>query len=123
MSPEGIHDGRDAAASFDPLRPLLTRVAYRMLGSVADAEDVVQDAFVRWMGTDRAAVREPEAFLRRTVTRLCPVCLAISLMLNSSLNKSRNVRNSSISIIHMTPGFQSRELAGGQFYPATIGHF
>jgi len=61
----------DAAASFDPLRPRLTRVAYRMLGSVADAEDVVQEAFIRWMGADRAAVREPEAFLRRTVTRLC----------------------------------------------------
>lgn len=61
----------DAADSFRPLRPRLTRVAYRMLGSVADAEDVVQDAFIRWMATDRAAVREPEAFLRRTVTRLC----------------------------------------------------
>ena len=63
--------GPDAAASFDPLRPRLTRVAYRMLGSVADAEDVVQEAFIRWMGADRPAVREPEAFLRRTVTRLC----------------------------------------------------
>lgn len=61
----------DAAASFGPLRPKLMRVAYRMLGSVADAEDVVQEAFIRWMGTDRAQVREPEAFLRRTVTRLC----------------------------------------------------
>lgn len=61
----------DAAASFDPLRPRLTRIAYRMLGSVADAEDVVQDAFLRWMGADRAAIREPEAFLRRVVTRLC----------------------------------------------------
>jgi RNA polymerase sigma-70 factor (ECF subfamily) len=47
------------------------RVAYRMLGSVADAEDVVQEAFIRWMKTDRTNVREPEAFLRRTVTRLC----------------------------------------------------
>ncbi|WP_020469907.1 sigma-70 family RNA polymerase sigma factor [Zavarzinella formosa] len=61
----------DAAASFNPLRPQLTRVAYRMLGSVADAEDVVQEAFIRWMGAERADVREPEAFLRRTVTRLC----------------------------------------------------
>ena len=61
----------DAAASFEPLRPRLVRVAYRMLGSVADAEDVVQEAFIRWMGADRAEVREPEAFLRRTVTRLC----------------------------------------------------
>lgn len=64
-------DMADAAASFDPLRPRLVRVAYRMLGSVADAEDVVQDAFIRWMGANRAEVREPEAFLRRTVTRLC----------------------------------------------------
>ncbi len=64
-------DDEDAAASFDPLRPKLIRVAYRMLGSVADAEDMVQEAFIRWMGADRTAVREPEAFLRRTVTRLC----------------------------------------------------
>jgi RNA polymerase sigma-70 factor, ECF subfamily len=61
----------NAAASFDPLRPKLMRVAYRMLGSVADAEDMVQEAFIRWMKADRGAVREPEAFLRRTVTRLC----------------------------------------------------
>ena len=61
----------DAAANFDPLRPKLMRVAYRMLGSVADAEDVLQEAFIRWMGADRSGVREPEAFLRRTVTRLC----------------------------------------------------
>jgi RNA polymerase sigma-70 factor (ECF subfamily) len=61
----------DAAASFDPLRPRLLRVAYRMLGSLADAEDVIQDAFIRWLGTDRGAVREPEAFLRRVVMRLC----------------------------------------------------
>lgn len=62
---------QDAAATFEPLRPRLTRVAYRMLGSVADAEDVVQEAFVRWIRADRGEVREPEAFLRRTVTRLC----------------------------------------------------
>ena len=61
----------DAAVSFEPLRPKLTRVAYRMLGSVQDAEDIVQDAFIRWMNTDRSDIREPEAFLRRTVTRLC----------------------------------------------------
>jgi RNA polymerase sigma-70 factor (ECF subfamily) len=67
--PGTAHD--DASASFDPLRPKLMRVAYRMLGSVADAEDMVQEAFIRWMKADRAEVREPEAFLRRTVTRLC----------------------------------------------------
>jgi RNA polymerase sigma-70 factor (ECF subfamily) len=64
-------ENTDAAESFDPLRPKLMRVAYRMLGSVADAEDMVQEAFIRWMKTDRGEVREPEAFLRRTVTRLC----------------------------------------------------
>jgi len=61
----------DPAAAFDPLRPRLTRIAYRMLGSVADAEDVVQEAFLRWFDADREAVREPEAFLRRVVARLC----------------------------------------------------
>lgn len=61
----------DAAESFDPLRPRLLRIAYRMLGSVADAEDMVQETFVRWMTADRANVIAPEAYLRRTVTRLC----------------------------------------------------
>src|SRR5690606_20250032 len=60
-----------AAAGFHPLRPRLIRIAYRMLGSVADAEDVVQEAFLRWLDADREAVREPEAYLRRVVTRLC----------------------------------------------------
>jgi RNA polymerase sigma-70 factor, ECF subfamily len=61
----------DAAAAIAPLRPALMRVAYRMLGSVADAEDVVQEAFIRWVKAPRTDVREPEAFLRRIVTRLC----------------------------------------------------
>ena len=61
----------DAAASFDPLRRTLIRVAYRMLGSVADAEDMVQEAFIRWMDVDRTEVRVPEAFLRRMVMRMC----------------------------------------------------
>ena len=72
MTAAGHEDAhQDASVSFDPLRPTLTRVAYRMLGSVADAEDVVQEAFIRWMGAKRDAVLEPEAFLRRAVTRLC----------------------------------------------------
>ncbi len=61
----------DGAATFDALRPRLMRVAYRMLGSMADAEDVVQEAWLRWQATDRAQVRVPEAFLRRVVARLC----------------------------------------------------
>jgi RNA polymerase sigma-70 factor (ECF subfamily) len=58
-------------ATFDPLRPRLLRLAYRMLGSMTDAEDVVQEAFLRWHDADRAGVRSPEAFLRQVVTRLC----------------------------------------------------
>nr|WP_210331093.1 sigma-70 family RNA polymerase sigma factor [Microvirga terrestris] len=66
MPPDG-----DAANRFQPLRPGLVRLAYRMLGSVAEAEDVVQEAYIRWHQTDRSAVREPGAFLSKTVTRLC----------------------------------------------------
>jgi RNA polymerase sigma-70 factor (ECF subfamily) len=61
----------EIAAEFEALRPRLTRIAYRMLGSVADAEDVVQEAFIRWPAADRDSVRAPEAFLSRVVTRLC----------------------------------------------------
>lgn len=56
---------------FSELRPRLVRLAYRMLGSVADAEDTVQEAWLRWLATDRTSVREPVAFLRTIVTRLC----------------------------------------------------
>jgi RNA polymerase sigma-70 factor (ECF subfamily) len=71
MAGLGHDDAAGAAAIFEPLRPKLMRVAYRMLGSVADAEDAVQEAFIRWMRADRSEVREPEAYLRRSVTRLC----------------------------------------------------
>lgn len=67
----GPPEKEGAAEAFDPLRPRLMRLAYRMLGSVAEAEDVVQDAFLRWLGVDRNAVQEPEPYLRRVVTRLC----------------------------------------------------
>ncbi|KUO17146.1 RNA polymerase sigma-70 factor [Streptomyces dysideae] len=51
-------------------RPVLLGVAYRMLGRVADAEDVVQEAWLRWSGADRSDVREPRAYLVRITTRL-----------------------------------------------------
>lgn len=60
----------DAADRFEPHRRRLFAVAYRMTGSVADAEDCVQDAFVRWQRTDGEAVENDEAFLVRTVSRL-----------------------------------------------------
>jgi RNA polymerase sigma-70 factor (ECF subfamily) len=55
---------------FEEHRPLLMGVAYRMLGRVADAEDVVQDAWLRWSRADRAEVREPRGYLVRITTRL-----------------------------------------------------
>ncbi|CEJ11903.1 ECF RNA polymerase sigma factor SigJ [bacterium YEK0313] len=61
----------DDGQAFDRLRPRLQRVAYRMLGVMAEAEDVVQDAYIRWHRTEHGAVVNPEAFLTRTVTRLC----------------------------------------------------
>ncbi|PRY35746.1 RNA polymerase sigma-70 factor [Umezawaea tangerina] len=59
-----------AAAVFNGVRPRLFGIAYRMLGSVAEAEDVVQDAWLRWQACDRAAVLNPPAFLSTTTTRL-----------------------------------------------------
>ncbi len=59
-----------ALGAFQAVRPRLFGIAYRMLGSATEADDVLQDAWVRWQGTDRSAVREPAAFLATTVTRL-----------------------------------------------------
>lgn len=58
------------AEAFEAHRPFLIGVAYRMLGRVADAEDVVQEAWLRWSGADHAAVRDARAFLVRITTRL-----------------------------------------------------
>ncbi|MEU0071960.1 RNA polymerase sigma-70 factor [Streptomyces sp. NPDC006332] len=55
---------------FEEHRPVLQGVAYRMLGRVADAEDVVQEAWLRWSAADRSEVREPRRYLVRVVTRL-----------------------------------------------------
>ncbi len=61
----------DGTRAFEAERARLVRLAYRMLGSFAEAEDVVQTAWLRWAEADRAAVRSPGAFLSRIVTRLC----------------------------------------------------
>ncbi|MFF2962362.1 RNA polymerase sigma-70 factor [Streptomyces sp. NPDC057963] len=55
---------------FEEHRPVLTGVAYRMLGRIADAEDVVQEAWLRWSSASREDVREARAFLVRITTRL-----------------------------------------------------
>ena len=63
-------DQLDLAREFTEFRPRLLGIAYRMLGSAWDAEDVVAEAMVRWMGVDRAHVREPLAYLTTIVTHL-----------------------------------------------------
>jgi RNA polymerase sigma-70 factor (ECF subfamily) len=60
----------EAAAVFAGVRPRLFGIAYRMLGSAAEAEDIVQDVWIRWQGYDRTKVNEPAAFLATTTTRL-----------------------------------------------------
>ncbi|HZO09736.1 MAG TPA: RNA polymerase sigma factor SigJ [Myxococcota bacterium] len=58
-------------ATFEPYRRRLLGLAYRMLGSMADAEDAVQETYLRWHGAARDEVRDPRAFLMTTTTRIC----------------------------------------------------
>jgi RNA polymerase sigma-70 factor (ECF subfamily) len=61
----------DPAGSFEPHRRRLLGLAYRMLGSMAEAEDAVQEAYLRWHDADRAGVTDARAFLLTTTTRIC----------------------------------------------------
>lgn len=69
MGEDALREAR-RLQDFQNLRSLLFTVGYRMLGSASDAEDAVQEAWLRWSATD-AEVRDPRAYLIRTVTRLC----------------------------------------------------
>lgn len=60
----------DGLSAFLSVRPRLFGIAYRMLGSAAEAEDIVQDVWVRWQTVDRRLVRDAAAFLATTTTRL-----------------------------------------------------
>jgi len=66
---ESKHD--DGLSAFAPVRPRLFGIAYRMLGSAAEAEDIVQDVWLRWQSTNRKVVENPAAFLATTTARLC----------------------------------------------------
>src|SRR4029453_16697967 len=67
-------------ATFESVRPLLFAIAYRMLGSVVEAEDLVQEAYLRWQEAPDAEVRSPRAYLTTIVTRL-------------AINQLRSARN------------------------------
>ncbi|WP_457321077.1 RNA polymerase sigma-70 factor [Stenotrophomonas sp. P5_B8] len=71
---------------FQTHRPRLFALAYRLLGSRSDAEDIVQDAWLRWQGADTAAVRDPEGWLVTATTRL-------------GLDRLRAVRNARIQYV------------------------
>ncbi|MGH3771721.1 MAG: RNA polymerase sigma-70 factor [Pseudonocardiaceae bacterium] len=61
----------DEVREFEAARPRLFALAYRLLGSASEAEDAVQDTFLRWNSVDRAAVMTPAAWLAKVVTNLC----------------------------------------------------
>jgi RNA polymerase sigma-70 factor, ECF subfamily len=67
---ESVDDIDAAIGAFNESRPRLFGIAYRMLGSVAEAEDIVQEAWVRWQRTDRSVVLNPAGFLTTVTTRL-----------------------------------------------------
>jgi RNA polymerase sigma factor (sigma-70 family) len=78
------HD--DGLSAFMRMRPRLFGIAYRMLGSAAEAEDVVQDVWLRWQTTDRSVVRDAAAFLATTATRL-----AINVMQSARARRETGV--------------------------------
>ena len=76
----------DDLAAFLSVRPRLFGIAYRMLGSAAEAEDIVQDVWVRWQMADRSLVRDAAAFLVTTATRL-----AINVMQSARSRRETSV--------------------------------
>jgi RNA polymerase sigma factor (sigma-70 family) len=75
----------DGLSAFLSMRRRLFGIAYRMLGSAAEAEDVVQDVWLRWQTTDRSVVRDAAAFLATTATRL-----AINVMQSAHARRETN---------------------------------
>jgi RNA polymerase sigma factor (sigma-70 family) len=76
----------EGLSAFLSVRPRLFGIAYRMLGSPTEAEDIVQDAWVRWQTADRSAVRDAPAFLATTTTRL-----AINVIQSARCRRERYV--------------------------------
>jgi RNA polymerase sigma-70 factor (ECF subfamily) len=70
MSTRFLRSVDTGAASFQTVRPRLFGIACRVLGSPSEADDVVQDAWIRWQRTDRDQVRDPAAFLVTMTSRL-----------------------------------------------------
>src|SRR5262245_30857827 len=88
-------------SAFMMMRPRLFGIAYRMLHSSAEAEDLVQDVWIRWQAADRSLVRDPAAFLATTATRL-----AINVM--QSARARRETRCASCQPDPVAPGSDPR---------------
>jgi RNA polymerase sigma-70 factor (ECF subfamily) len=73
-----------AARDFMAARPRLFGIAYRVLGTAAEAEDIVQEAWLRWQTTDRSDIQEPAAFLATVTTRLAINCAKSAKMRRES---------------------------------------
>ena len=97
----GTYD--DGLSAFMSVRPRLFGIAYRVLGSAAEAEDVVQDVWVRWQVADRTVVRDAAAFLATTATRL-----AINV-----LQSARSRRERQADPCHPEPADASADPAAG----------
>jgi RNA polymerase sigma factor (sigma-70 family) len=79
-------DNADGLSAFLCARPTLFGIAYRMLGSAAEAEDIVQDVWIRWQTTDRSPIRNPLAFLVTATTRL-----AINVLQSARVRRETDV--------------------------------
>lgn len=90
----GVRLTPDEVAVFEAARGRLEAIAYRLVGSAAEAEDLAQETFVRWQGADRAQIRVPEAWLTRVLTNL--------------------------SLTHLTSARSRREVYVGQWLPEPL---
>ena len=110
----GTRDGTNVelGQDFETLRPLLFAIAYRMLGSAVDAEDVVQETYLRYQAADPHSIRSMKAYLTTVVTRLSI----------DQLKSARHQRESYVGAwlpepLLTTPGNQPADLAALNIEP------
>ncbi|HET8754641.1 MAG TPA: sigma-70 family RNA polymerase sigma factor [Solirubrobacteraceae bacterium] len=92
------------AASFQTVRPRLLRIAYRVLRNASEADDVVQDAWIRWQGTDRTVIRDPGAFLTTMTSRL-------ALTVGQSARVRREISTRPLEVDAVDPGADPSRVA------------
>lgn len=95
LTPQGVSpllcetetsEQENGLSTFVPLRPRLFGIAYRMLGSAAEAEDITQEVWLRWQSANRGTVENPAAYLATTTTRLC-----INLLESAYIRRETNI--------------------------------